>query len=44
MLLRCKAGSRFREADAAIIGNLFERRTGPIGAAVKVSIDLPQER
>jgi hypothetical protein len=42
-LLTCKVGQRFDETMQEKIANLLERRTGPIGAAIAVSIALPND-
>lgn len=41
LLLTCREGSRYESPDEPRIRNLVERRTGPIGAAIAVSIELP---
>lgn len=41
LLLRCKVGKRFDETMDTLIGTLLERRTGPIAAAISVSVALP---
>jgi len=42
-LLTCKVGQRFDESTQDIVASLLERRTGPIGAAIAVSIALPND-
>jgi hypothetical protein len=42
-LLTCKIGQRFDETTQDKIASLLERRTGPIGAAIAVSIALPND-
>jgi hypothetical protein len=42
LLLRCKVGRRYSKADSELIERLVYRRTGPIGAAIRVNIDLPE--
>jgi hypothetical protein len=41
LLLTCREGSRYESPDEPRIRSLLERRTGPIGAAIAVSIELP---
>lgn len=41
LLLRCKVGQEFGLDRADVIGNLIERRSGPIGAVVATSVALP---
>lgn len=43
LVLACKAGQRFDAKNQAKIANLLERRSGPIGAAIAVSIALPAD-
>jgi hypothetical protein len=40
-LLACKLGQRFDESNKSAVQALLERRSGPIGAAIAVSIALP---
>jgi hypothetical protein len=40
-LLACKAGQRFDDKTQTKVASLLERRTGPIGAAIAVSVVLP---
>jgi len=42
LLLRCKVGRRYGKEDSDLINRLVYRRSGPIGAAVRVNIDLPE--
>ena len=44
LLLRCKVGQRFDESREALVSRLLERRSGPIAAAISVSIALPRAR
>jgi hypothetical protein len=44
LVLACKAGQRFDESMQDRVASLLERRTGPIGAAIAVSIALPNDR
>lgn len=39
-LLTCKVGRRFDDGDRGVVSQLLERRSGPIGAAIAVSIAL----
>jgi hypothetical protein len=41
LLLTCQVGRPFESADDDIVTGMLERRTGPIGAAILVSIELP---
>jgi hypothetical protein len=41
LVLACKVGQRFDESTQDRVASLLERRTGPIGAAIAVSIALP---
>ena len=41
LLLQCKVGERFDESRQDQVSRLLERRSGPIGAAIAVSIALP---
>ena len=43
LLLVCKVGQQFDEGRADLVSRLIERRSGPIGAAIAVSIALPSE-
>ncbi|QNA83793.1 hypothetical protein G4G27_07185 [Sphingomonas sp. So64.6b] len=43
LLLACKVGQQFDETREELVSRLIERRSGPIGAAIAVSIALPQE-
>lgn len=40
-LLKCNAGQPFDETREVMVANLLERRSGPIGAAIAISIALP---
>lgn len=42
LLLRCKVGRRYSKEDSDLIERLVYRRSGPIGAAIRVNIDLPE--
>ena len=42
-LLTCKVGQRFDDSNQDQIYMLLERRSGPIGAAIAVSIALPED-
>lgn len=42
LLLRCKVGRRYSKEDSDLIEKLVYRRSGPIGAAIRVNIDLPE--
>ncbi len=42
LLLRCKVGRRYSMEDSELIERLVYRRSGPIGAAIRVNIDLPE--
>lgn len=45
LLLRCKVGQQFDESKRDMIDRLVRRRSGPIGAAISVSIALrPEDR
>jgi hypothetical protein len=41
LLLSCREGRRFSSPDEGVVQQLLERRSGPIGAAMAVSIELP---
>ncbi|HEX6012751.1 MAG TPA: hypothetical protein VFY87_13335 [Geminicoccaceae bacterium] len=41
LLLTCREGSRYETPDEPRVRMLLERRSGPIGAAIVVSIELP---
>jgi hypothetical protein len=43
LLLRCKVGQQFDETNEEMINRLVTRRSGPIGAAISVSITLSPE-
>jgi hypothetical protein len=43
LLLACKVGQRFDESTQETVASLLERRSGPIGAAIAVSIALPND-
>lgn len=40
-LLVCKVGKQFDQTDEEFLYGIMERRSGPIAAAIQVSIDLP---
>ena len=42
LLLRCKVGRQYTEADIDLINGVVVRRSGPIGAAIRINIDLPE--
>ena len=41
LLLTCREGSRYESPDEPRVRMLLERRSGPVGAAIAVSIELP---
>ena len=41
LLLRCKVGRQYSSGDEELITRLVRRRTGPIGAAIRINIALP---
>jgi len=41
LLLRCKVGKRFENYNE-VVGRILERRSGPIAAAIAVSIAIPE--
>ena len=43
LLLSCKVGRIYDVADEGMIMRMVERRSGPIGAAIKTTIDLARE-
>lgn len=43
LLLACKVGREFSDADEGRLLPLIERRTGPIGAAIAAHIELPKD-
>jgi hypothetical protein len=43
LLLTCKAGLEFDAADSDMVLSVITRRSGPIGAAIAVHIELPAE-
>jgi len=43
LVLACKAGQQFDKSVQDRVASLLERRTGPIGAAIAVSIALPND-
>jgi hypothetical protein len=43
LLLSCKVGREFDSTDNSSIIAILERRSGPIGAAIAVYIELPPE-
>jgi len=42
-LLKCNVGQRFDKSNEELVSRLLERRSGPIGAAIAISIALPPE-
>ena len=40
-LLRCKVGRQYSSEDQELITRLVRRRTGPIGAAIRINVALP---
>jgi hypothetical protein len=40
LLLTCQVGRQFDGSDETLVSNLLVRRTGPIGAAIAISIEL----
>ena len=42
LLLSCKEGQRFTNANSDEMQNLFYRRSGPISAAVAVTVEMPE--
>ena len=40
LLLKCQVGRQFDGSDEALVSNLLVRRSGPIGAAIAISIEL----
>jgi hypothetical protein len=40
LLLTCQVGRQFDKSDEALVSNLLVRRTGPIAAAIAISIEL----
>ncbi len=40
LLLRCKVGRQYTKEDQELITRLIERRTGPIGAAIRINVVL----
>jgi hypothetical protein len=43
LLLGCKAGRRFQSNDEVPIRELFYRRSGPISAAIAVTVEMPED-
>jgi hypothetical protein len=43
LLLSCKAGRRFQNNDEVPIRELFYRRSGPIAAAISVTVEIPED-
>jgi len=43
MLLTCKVGRQYEASDENVILPIIERRTGPIGAAIAINIELPAD-
>lgn len=44
LLLRCKVGRPYSSADEELIESLIVRRSGPIGAAVRINVELPEDK
>ena len=42
LLLSCKEGRRFTDANSDEMRNLFYRRSGPILATVAVTVEVPE--
>lgn len=42
LLLQCKVGRTYTSDDNELIERVIYRRSGPIGAAVRINIDLPE--
>ena len=42
LLLRCSVGRQYTSKDEELITRLVRRRTGPIGAAIRINIALPE--
>jgi hypothetical protein len=42
LLLQCKEGEKFKDISERRIQNLFYRRSGPISAAIAISIEAPE--
>ncbi|MDE0509386.1 MAG: hypothetical protein OXI17_12240 [Gammaproteobacteria bacterium] len=42
LLLQCKVGRQYSGEDQELISRLIRRRTGPIGAAIRINVDLPE--
>lgn len=40
LLLSCRVGRQFDPSDESLVSNLLVRRSGPIGAAIAISIEL----
>ena len=43
LLLSCRTGRRFTDADSDTMETLFFRRSGPIAATVAVTVEMPEE-
>ena len=43
LLLGCKEGRRFQSNDEVPISELFYRRSGPISAAIAVTVEMPED-
>jgi hypothetical protein len=41
LLLTCQVGQPFGQDKEALVSSMLERRSGPIGAAIAISIALP---
>ncbi|NNU14965.1 hypothetical protein HK107_01335 [Parvularcula sp. ZS-1/3] len=42
-LLTCRVGRQYSSDDTSIINRMIYRRSGPISAAVRINVDLPEE-
>jgi hypothetical protein len=43
LVLQCRLGKRFDDGMQEKVSMLLERRSGPIGAAIAISIALPDD-
>jgi hypothetical protein len=43
LLLGCREGFRFTRNDEVPIQSIFYRRSGPIAAAIAVTVEMPEE-
>jgi hypothetical protein len=41
LLLTCKEGRPYNSPDETMVHTMLERRSGPIGAAIAIHIELP---